>query len=208
MIITMPDCGTIKGGRSSELMGQDEVLIPLKERITGRSALENVKDPVGGEVVVKAGKEITPEIAERIEKLGFDTLRIRSVLTCEAPEGVCAALLWAQPGGSSSGRPGRRGGDHRRPVDRGAGDPAHHAYLPHRRNRQPLARQPEIPARKEGWSRRQRSAHGRAGLEALQGLEQGGTIAVYDSEGAKARELERYKLEVGAVSSRSPTGRR
>ncbi len=90
VIVTMEDCGCDDGIEVSALIEAGEIVIPLSKRIAGRYAAEDIVDPVTGEILVKKNEEITDEIAERIEDLGIDSVRIRSVLTCRAPFGVCA----------------------------------------------------------------------------------------------------------------------
>ncbi|OQX88380.1 MAG: DNA-directed RNA polymerase subunit beta' [Candidatus Omnitrophica bacterium 4484_70.2] len=90
VIVVEEDCGTVNGITVSEIVEGDEVVVSLKERITGRVALDNIVDIVSDEVIVKAGEEITEEKAEKIERLGIEKIRIRSVLTCESERGVCA----------------------------------------------------------------------------------------------------------------------
>jgi DNA-directed RNA polymerase subunit beta' len=90
VIVVEEDCGTVNGITVSEIIEGDEVVVPLKERIVGRVALDNIVDVVSDEVIVKAGEEITEEKAEKIERLGLEKIRIRSVLTCESERGVCA----------------------------------------------------------------------------------------------------------------------
>ena len=90
LIITMEDCGCEDGIEVSALIEAGEVVIPLSKRIAGRVAAEDVVDPVTGEVLVKRNEEITDEVAQRIEDLGIEKVKIRSVLTCRAPFGVCA----------------------------------------------------------------------------------------------------------------------
>ena len=90
VIVVEEDCGTVNGITVSEIVEGDEVVVPLRERIVGRVALDNIVDIVSDEVIVKAGEEITEEKAEKIERLGIEKIRIRSVLTCESERGVCA----------------------------------------------------------------------------------------------------------------------
>ena len=89
VIINGDDCGTVNGITVSEIVEGDEVVVTLKERIIGRVALDNIVDLVSDEVIVKAGEDIVEEKADKIEKLGIEKIRIRSVLTCEAARGVC-----------------------------------------------------------------------------------------------------------------------
>ncbi|MBI3318252.1 MAG: DNA-directed RNA polymerase subunit beta', partial [Candidatus Omnitrophica bacterium] len=84
------DCGTLNGILISAIIEGDEVVVPLKERVVGRVALDNIADVITDTIIVEAGKEITEEIAERIEQTGIEKIRIRSVLTCESRRGVCA----------------------------------------------------------------------------------------------------------------------
>lgn len=89
VIVIEEDCGTVNGITLSAIIEGDEVVVSLKERIVGRVALDNIVDIVTDEVIVKAGEEITEEKAERIEELGIEKIKIRSVLTCESERGVC-----------------------------------------------------------------------------------------------------------------------
>ncbi|HEC78662.1 MAG TPA: DNA-directed RNA polymerase subunit beta' [candidate division WOR-3 bacterium] len=88
--ITMEDCGTIMGQEISALKEGEKIVEPLHERIAGRVALVDVIDPVTDEIIVKAGEEILNEQALQIEKSGIEKVKVRSILTCEAPVGLCA----------------------------------------------------------------------------------------------------------------------
>jgi DNA-directed RNA polymerase subunit beta' len=90
VIINEPDCGTIMGLSITALKEGEEVIESLYDRILGRVALDDVIDPITGDVLAAAGAEITEAEAHAIEESGLDTVRIRSVLTCEAKRGVCA----------------------------------------------------------------------------------------------------------------------
>jgi len=89
-IISEDDCGTIDGIYVEALREAGEVIEDLKERIVGRYAAEDVKDPFTGEILVQANHEIDEDIAEKIEQTGIERVRIRSVLTCETRRGICA----------------------------------------------------------------------------------------------------------------------
>lgn len=89
VIIVEEDCGTVNGITVSEIVEGEEVVVSLKERIMGRVALDNIVDLVSDETIVKVNEVITEEVAERIERLGLEKIRIRSVLTCESERGVC-----------------------------------------------------------------------------------------------------------------------
>jgi DNA-directed RNA polymerase subunit beta' len=90
MIITEEDCGTILGLNIGALKEGEEVIESLKDRILGRVALEDVYDPISGDLLAKAGEEIDEEASARIDESGIEMVRIRSVLTCESKRGVCA----------------------------------------------------------------------------------------------------------------------
>jgi len=90
VIITVNDCDTVNGILISAIIEGDEVVVPLSERIIGRIALDNIVDVITDTVLIEAGSEITEEKAKRIEEVGIEKIRIRSVLTCEAKHGVCA----------------------------------------------------------------------------------------------------------------------
>ncbi|MEO0096107.1 MAG: DNA-directed RNA polymerase subunit beta' [candidate division WOR-3 bacterium] len=88
--ITMEDCGTIMGQEITALKEGEKIVESLSERIAGRVALIDVVDPITNKILIEAGKEITNEIAEKIEKCGIEKVKVRSILTCEAPVGLCA----------------------------------------------------------------------------------------------------------------------
>jgi len=90
VIIHEPDCGTLRGLSASAIKNQEDVVASLFERILGRTTVHNVFHPLTGELLVASGQEITEEIAVKIEASPIETVEIRSVLTCEARQGVCA----------------------------------------------------------------------------------------------------------------------
>ena len=90
MIVTEDDCGTILGIEIKALKDVEQEREPLGERITGRTAQEDIYHPVTEELIVEAGGMITEEVAEAIEDANIDSVYIRTVLTCEARRGVCA----------------------------------------------------------------------------------------------------------------------
>lgn len=89
-IITEEDCGTMDGIWVNALVESGEVLQMVGERILGRVALEDVHDPVTGELLIAANEEFDEEKVEKIEAAGVERVKIRSVLTCEAKGGgIC-----------------------------------------------------------------------------------------------------------------------
>ncbi len=90
VVINEEDCGTLRGIIATEVKNNEDVVATLSERILGRVAVHDVKDPITNEIYVHSGEEIREEAAEKIEKSTIDSVEIRSVLTCESRHGVCA----------------------------------------------------------------------------------------------------------------------
>ncbi len=90
VIITQNDCGTLRGLVATALKNNEEIVASLPERILGRTTVHDIYHPLTGKLIVKAGEEIVEEIAETIENSPIERVEIRSVLTCEAENGVCA----------------------------------------------------------------------------------------------------------------------
>lgn len=89
VIVDQHDCGTLKGVNVSAIVENGEIIEPFIDRIVGRISLERIVHPDTGEVLVDMNQEITEEIAEKIQNLGIERIKIRSVLTCESKRGVC-----------------------------------------------------------------------------------------------------------------------
>jgi DNA-directed RNA polymerase subunit beta' len=90
VIVVELDCGTVDSIEVSALIEGGEIIEPLVDRIVGRFAAEDVSDPFTGEVLAPANTEIDEDIAQRIEDRGIERVKVRSVLTCESRDGVCA----------------------------------------------------------------------------------------------------------------------
>ena len=90
VIITEEDCGTLRGLTATAIKRNEDVVQTLKERILGRTTVHNVYNPHTGEMIVAAGEEITESVADAIDAAGIESVEIRSVLTCESRNGVCA----------------------------------------------------------------------------------------------------------------------
>ena len=87
--IAEEDCGAILGLDMTALKEGEDIIEPLKDRIVGNVALEDVVDSLDGELLVKGSEVIDEAIADAIEEAGIQMVKIRSVLTCEARRGVC-----------------------------------------------------------------------------------------------------------------------
>ena len=90
MIVGTVDCGTLRGIYTTALKDNEDIVEPLYDRILGRTTLHDVHDPITNALLVKAGEDITEEIAKNIENSPLEGVEIRSVLTCESKRGVCA----------------------------------------------------------------------------------------------------------------------
>ncbi|WP_022705587.1 DNA-directed RNA polymerase subunit beta' [Pseudorhodobacter ferrugineus] len=89
-IIRAHDCGTENSITASAAVNDGEVVSSLAERVLGRVAAEDILVPGQDEVIVARGELIDERKADLIDQAGVASARIRSPLTCEAEEGVCA----------------------------------------------------------------------------------------------------------------------
>ena len=86
----MQDCGTENSITAEPAVNDGEVVATLSERVLGRIAAEDICNLETGEVITPKGAMVDELMADRIEDCGLQSARIRSPLTCEAEEGVCA----------------------------------------------------------------------------------------------------------------------
>jgi DNA-directed RNA polymerase subunit beta' len=89
-IITEVDCGTLDGLLVSALTEGGEIIEHIGDRILGRVALDDVLDPVTGDVLIPANNEIDELLVKKVEDAGLEKVKIRSVLTCQSKRGICA----------------------------------------------------------------------------------------------------------------------
>ena len=90
VIIIERDCQTLQGITKGIVSRGEQVDIPLSQLVTGRTARDNIRNPITDEMIVRENEVITPEAAVKIEALGLDAVRVRSPLTCDSPFGICA----------------------------------------------------------------------------------------------------------------------
>src|SRR5207247_10799435 len=92
--VTEEDCGTILGLEMSALKEGEDIIEPLRERLVGNVALEEVLDPheldqdSRPKVLVEAGQVFDEDTAQAIEDAGIEAVKIRAGLNCEAKRGV------------------------------------------------------------------------------------------------------------------------
>ncbi len=90
VVVTIEDCGTVRGINMTAIKEGDEVVKPLFEMILGKVPVSNIYDPRNGELIISANELINESTARWIEEAGIESVMIRSVITCEANFGVCA----------------------------------------------------------------------------------------------------------------------
>ena len=89
VIVSVEDCGTLKGIWMEEIPGEKEPIVALYDRVVGRFAAKDIVHPKTGEVIARRNDYITNEIGEAIKASGLKKVAIRSNLTCDARYGVC-----------------------------------------------------------------------------------------------------------------------
>ncbi len=92
VIVTERDCGTLQGITKStaSVRSGEQIDVPLSELIIGRTARDNIRNPITNEMIVRENEVVTPEAAAKVEVLGLDAIRVRSPLTCDSSFGICA----------------------------------------------------------------------------------------------------------------------
>ena len=90
-IITEEDCGTEGGITVQPVIEAGDVIVSLGTRVLGRTTAEDVLDPASGKVLIAKNHLIDEADVDVIEEANVQGIRIRSVLTCEAQNGVCGA---------------------------------------------------------------------------------------------------------------------
>jgi DNA-directed RNA polymerase subunit beta' len=196
MIIVEQDCNTVNGVEISGITEGDEELVPLQTRILGRTALSDIKEPVSGNPVVKAGDEIDEVACARIASTGIEKVRIRSLLTCESRNGVCAKCYGRD---LATGRPVEIGTAVGIIAAQSIGEPG--TQLTMRTfhiggTASAVFKQPEILVKHAGSVKYHdlRVVVNKEGDHVV--LNKNGAISVHDDTG---RELERYTTAMGAV---------
>jgi len=89
LVVVEDDCGTVEGFTMKALIEGGEVIEPLRDRILGRVAANDVISPEDGSVLVPATALLDEEAVDRIEELGIDEVKVRTPLTCETRYGLC-----------------------------------------------------------------------------------------------------------------------
>jgi DNA-directed RNA polymerase subunit beta' len=90
VIVRSEDCGTNNGTWVRDITADRGKAEIIQARLAGRVVAEDVVS-AEGEILMRSGESITDEIARKLVEMQVPGVRIRSVLTCEAREGVCRA---------------------------------------------------------------------------------------------------------------------
>lgn len=89
VIVSELDCGTMRGIWSKAIIRNGEEVESLRDRIVGCTALDDIIDPVDGNVIVKANQELNEDLAAKVQLSGLQNVKIRSPLSCESRRGIC-----------------------------------------------------------------------------------------------------------------------
>jgi len=90
-IVVSEDCKTKAGITVASIVDGGEVVSALSEQILGRCPAVDIKDPSTNKTLVKAGVLIDEEISVKVEVAEVESVKVRSALTCELKEGICAS---------------------------------------------------------------------------------------------------------------------
>jgi len=195
VIILEEDCGTVNGIVVKPIYEGEDEIVKLTERIVGRTAAEDITDPVSKKKIVKANTEINEATADAISKLGLERIKIRSVLTCESRRGTCAQCYGRNLATGNLVKIGQAVGII---AAQSIGEPG--TQLTMRTfhiggTASQVFKQPQIKAKNDGIVR----YHELRAVKRIEGnwvvLNKNGQVAIYNAEG---RELERYTVVVGA----------
>ncbi|MGB5384858.1 MAG: DNA-directed RNA polymerase subunit beta' [Lutimonas sp.] len=90
VIINEVDCETLRGLQVYPLKKNDEIVESLGERILGRVSLHDVYDPETDDLIIKSGEYFHEEEVAKVNLSGLESIEVRSALTCESKQGICA----------------------------------------------------------------------------------------------------------------------
>ncbi len=200
VIVIERDCQTLQGITKGSVSKGEQINIPLSQLIIGRTARDNIRNPITDEMIVHENEVITQEAAAKIEALGLDAIRVRSSLTCDSPFGVCAKCYgWDM----STGQLVEQGASVGIVAAQSIGEPGTQLTL--------RTFHTGGVAERAILEREQRATHAgqvqyrdinaveierEEGKKAIVALKRNGEIAIID---AKDRELDRFKVPYGAT---------
>ena len=198
IIVREPDCGTERGIWVKAILEGDDEIVRLRDRIYGRTSVDDIVDPVSKKKVVAAGEIISEKAAAAIEALGMERVKIRSALTCETKRGVCASCYGQN---LATNQPAKLGEAVGIIAAQSIGEPG--TQLTMRTfhiggTASQVFKQPQIKAKHEGTVQYTDLRT----VKALEGhdivLNKNGFISIHAEDG---RELERYPVVIGSMIS-------
>jgi DNA-directed RNA polymerase subunit beta' len=89
-IVIERDCGTQRGIVAKAVIDGGDIIVPLSDQIMGRVSSRDVHHPVNNDLIINAGQLIDELIVDKVDEAGIEAVMVRSVLTCESKNGVCA----------------------------------------------------------------------------------------------------------------------
>ena len=90
LVVTEEDCGTSDGQLMRALVEGGEVIESLRDRVLGRTSIDDVLHPETREVIVAAGQMLEEDLLDVVEVAGVDEIKVRTVLNCATRYGLCA----------------------------------------------------------------------------------------------------------------------
>jgi len=197
IIIYEEECHTLNGIEVTAITDGDEELVSLAQRIVGRTTCDDVVDPRTKEMVLAVGEIIDEYTARKIDSVGIEKLRIRSVLTCESHRGVCSKCYGRN---LATSQPAKLGEPVGIIAAQSIGEPG--TQLTMRTfhiggTASATFKQPKITAKEAGTLQYENIRTVKTG-DGNVVLNKNGSVVTYDPEG---RELERYSTVIGAVIS-------
>ncbi len=199
VIVRDEDCGTENGITMTAIYDGDDEIASLSMRIYGRVTCEDIYDPTSKELIVAKNEIITDEAAKRIEHVGIEKVKVRSVLTCQLTKGCCAKCYGLNLATGKSVKVGEAVGII---AAQSIGEPG--TQLTMRTfhvggTASASASRPEYLAKTNGLVIYDENLRGRC-VEDENGnmvvLCKNGSVKIYDAEG---KEQESYQLTMGAV---------
>ncbi len=205
VIVTEEDCGTLEGVDVRRIEEGGEIIEDLRDRIVGRVALDEIRDLVTDEVLVPRNEIIDEDRATKVQDAGIETVRIRSVLTCDCKRGVCIRCYGRN---LASGRPVEMGEAVGVIAAQSIGEPGTQLTMRtfHIGGTARIDEQSGIEARNAGTVRYRNLKTVRNRENKPVAINRAGAVVIEDREG---REREHYNLPYGAqleVEDGAPIG--
>jgi DNA-directed RNA polymerase subunit beta' len=198
VIVTDPDCFTVNGIWVKAIYEGDEEIVKLADRIYGRVSCDDITDPVTRTTIVTANELIDEAKANAIERIGTERVKIRSVLTCENKQGICALCYGMNLASNKLAKLGEAVGVI---AAQSIGEPG--TQLTMRTfhvggTASQVFKQPQIKAKNDGVVQFTEMRVVKSTEGQLIVLNKNGSVSIHNDEGM---ELERYTVVIGSVVS-------